>query len=400
MLDLQGNQLPYIDRCDLKCVEDLDALNQQIIGGKVNFLAHPLLQLKDLPLLRDHQESGGYRVVLWDKDPGHAPAWGINWNHPDDGKREMIRKVEFRRALSHAINRQQIKDVAFFGLGGPLSTGLASYGARQYYDRTVEGRAILEKLLNFAVEYDPDRAKDLLDRAGLVDLNGDGWRDLPDGSEFRFYIQIDGGSPYTESAEMIKDDWRAVGIDAIVEAMPGSRLNLIHRQATFDCRVLAGDAPGQAELLRSPVFMISHGRDGRWAPLYGAWMSLQGTTLEGVDADKPPREREPPWKAPLPDDPALRMWEIYQKAMLEPDDHERNRLVHDLFQIHLNEGPFWLGIVAYLPRPVIIGRNLQNIPRDDEVFDNLFPPWGLGQPGAITYPELYSFAVVSPDPPW
>ena len=393
MVDKEGNQLPYINRCDLRRVEDLEVLNLQIIGGQVDFLAHPILQLRDLPLLKDSEDSGGYKVELWDNDAGGAPAWGINWNHPEDDKREMIRKVEFRRALSHAINRQQNKDMVFFGLGGPLSTGLASYNARQY-DRTPEGKEIREKLLNFAVEYDPGKAEDLLDEAGLVDVNGDGWRDLPGGAEFKFYVQINSGSAYMESADMMKDDWRAVGINAIVEAMPGSQLGVIHREATFDCRIFAGGAPGQAELLSNPVFIISYNTGGRWAPLYGSWMALEGTAREGVDADKPPRERQPPWEEPPPDDPTRRMWEIYKKAMVEPDDRKRDLLVHEIFQIHLDEGPFWLGIVADLPRPVIISKKLKNVPGRDEIpFGGWLGPWGVGQPGAITYPEQYFFDV-------
>ena len=31
-------------------------------------------------------------------------------------------------------------------------------------------------------EYDPERAKQLLDKVGLKDVNGDGWREMPDGS--------------------------------------------------------------------------------------------------------------------------------------------------------------------------------------------------------------------------
>ncbi len=32
------------------------------------------------------------------------------------------------------------------------------------------------------MEYNPDKAKELLDAAGFVDKDGDGWRDNPDGT--------------------------------------------------------------------------------------------------------------------------------------------------------------------------------------------------------------------------
>jgi peptide/nickel transport system substrate-binding protein len=109
-----------------------------------------------------------------------------------------------------------------------------------------------------------------------------------------------------------------------------------------------------------------------------------------VDADKPPRERQPPWEEPAADDPNARMWEIYKQAIREPDMQKRDQLVFDIVRIHIDEGPFLLGMIADIPRVVIIGNRLKNAPTAEEIpLGGWLGPWVVAQPGAITYPEQY-----------
>ena len=389
MVDVADNQLPYIDTVDVGFAENNEILNLKIINGEIDFMAHPNLSLRDIAVYKDNEEEGNYRLELWDNGAGGAPAWGINWNFPEPEKQSVYRKVEFRRALSHGIDRERIRKLTFFGLGGPASTAVDSINSRQYYS-SPRGKELLEQLLNLAVEHDPEKAGSLLDEAGVTDQNEDGWRQLPSGEPLEISIQINAGSPFTESAELMKEDWRAIGLDARVDAMPGAQLGQIFLSGTYDIRVFGGGAPGSADLLSFPVFLTSFGPSGRWAPLYGAWMSLEGTPREGVDADKPAHERQPPWDEPAPDDPAYRMWQLHKQARSEPDRQKRDELVYEILQIHVDEGPFWLGIIADLPRPAIIGNRVKNTPTRDQLpLGGWLGPWVIAYPGAITYPEQY-----------
>ena len=389
MVDVADNQLPYIDTVDVGFAENNEILNLKIINGEIDFMAHPNLSLRDIAVYKDNEEEGNYRLELWDNGAGGAPAWGINWNFPEPEKQSVYRKVEFRRALSHGIDRERIRKLTFFGLGGPASTAVDSINSRQYYS-SPRGKELLEQLLNLAVEHDPEKAGSLLDEAGVTDQNEDGWRQLPSGEPLEISIQINAGSPFTESAELMKEDWRAIGLDARVDAMPGAQLGQIFLGGTYDIRVFGGGAPGSADLLSFPVFLTSFGPSGRWAPLYGAWMSLEGTPREGVDADKPAHERQPPWDEPSPDDPAYRMWQLHKQARSEPDRQKRDELVYEILQIHVDEGPFWLGIIADLPRPAIIGNRVKNTPTRDQLpLGGWLGPWVVAYPGAITYPEQY-----------
>jgi peptide/nickel transport system substrate-binding protein len=390
-VDREGNQLPYIDRVDVKLVEDIEVAILKILDGEVDFQAHPSIDWRDLPVLRENEDSGEYRTLLWDNGAGGAPSYCLNLTHPESEKREVYNKIEFRRALSHAIDRPKIHKMIFFGLGGPLSTGVDSINSWQYHYND-QAEEMLDKLLNLAVEYDIEKANQLLDEAGVIDQNGDGWRDMPSGEELKLFLQMTPGSPYMDVAETVKNGWQEVGLNAVIDTMSGQELGVITNDATFDIRERGGGAPGSADLMIFSVFFANYGLGGRWAPLYGSWMALKGTPQEGVDADKSPHERTPPWEEPPEDHPAYKIWELFEQAKTEPDRDKRWQIVYDMMKVHLEEGPFWLGVVADLPRIVVAKNGLKNVPNHEEIpLGGWLGPWVVAQPGAITYPEQYYF---------
>ena len=64
----------------------------------------------------------------------------------------------------------------------------------------------------------------------------------------------------------------------------------------------------------------------------------------------------------------------------------------DMVRIHIDEGPFLLGIIADIPRIVIVGNKLKNVASADEIpLGGWLGPWVVAEPGAITYPEQYYF---------
>ncbi len=42
-----------------------------------------------------------------------------NMNHEDPGKRELFQNLDFRRALSVAINRDEVNEIVYLGMGEP-----------------------------------------------------------------------------------------------------------------------------------------------------------------------------------------------------------------------------------------------------------------------------------------
>jgi ABC-type transport system substrate-binding protein len=71
-------------------------------------------------------------------------------------------------------------------------------------------------------EYDPARAKALLDLYGYVDRDGDGWRDMPDGSPLKLKINAQADQRSRKIAEMMDRNLRAIGIrsESVVAQWP------------------------------------------------------------------------------------------------------------------------------------------------------------------------------------
>ncbi|OPX79029.1 MAG: Bacterial extracellular solute-binding proteins, family 5 Middle [Methanosaeta sp. PtaB.Bin039] len=116
--------------------------------------------------------------------------------------------TEFRQAVSYAIDYQALVDMILAGYGKVPKKG--------YYPPTVQGyNSDLPSL-----EYDPDRAKGILDNLGLVDLDKDGLRELPDGKRLSIPITPLSGNPSTvRAAEVISHQLQSVGLDTYVESL-------------------------------------------------------------------------------------------------------------------------------------------------------------------------------------
>ncbi len=93
--------------------------------------------------------------------------------------------VNVRRAISYAVDKEAVIEDLWFGLASPLET--MSPGADTKWIPDISGDA--------AFTYDPERARQILDDAGYLDSDGDGVREMPDGSNpivLRHAVNTDG----------------------------------------------------------------------------------------------------------------------------------------------------------------------------------------------------------------
>ena len=131
--------------------------------------------------------------------------------------RKPMDDARFRRALAFAINQRNIVDRVYGGLVLPANpTGLFGEGRLAYLDQDVVDE--------YGFWYDPDRAKAMLDEAGYVDVDGDGWRDQLDGSPIKLEIIVPSGwTDWMEAIRSISNDAQAAGIN-LIPAFPDAAL--------------------------------------------------------------------------------------------------------------------------------------------------------------------------------
>ncbi|MEW9501605.1 oligopeptide ABC transporter substrate-binding protein [Jeotgalibacillus marinus] len=116
--------------------------------------------------------------------------------------------VNLRRAMAHAINREEWIDAFFFGYGSPVNGPVPS---------THWIAADSSDLSTY--EYDPEKAKDLLAEAGYEDITGDGFVEDPYGEPFvaKFSHYQTSDTTFETRAQAIVQYWNEVGINAEVE---------------------------------------------------------------------------------------------------------------------------------------------------------------------------------------
>src|SRR5262249_55327012 len=147
-VDKAGNQLPYIDTIQFKFFADGQSLNLAAIAGQLDEQERHII-LGNYPVLKEHEKDGKYRVILWQAFGGADPDVPFTETYtkaPDLGK--LLANRDFRIAMSYAINRNQIKESAFLGLGEARQPVAAPWSP--YYP----GNAYARKY----TEYRPDEA--------------------------------------------------------------------------------------------------------------------------------------------------------------------------------------------------------------------------------------------------
>lgn len=132
---------------------------------------------------------------------------------------EPFSDPDFRQALSVAIDREALLAEATFGLTTPSRYPIG-IGAI-YADWFDEARLDEYRWL---MEQDQDRARQILDAAGYVDQNGDGWRQLPNGDPLEFQMAVPASwTDWVNTLLSIESDLRQIGIRARARPSDESR---------------------------------------------------------------------------------------------------------------------------------------------------------------------------------
>jgi peptide/nickel transport system substrate-binding protein len=201
-VDIAGNQLPYYDRVQNRSAATKESFMIAALGGEVDFVSS-ILTIEDFPVLTQNAEAGNFEVRLWQKRAGAGVNYFFRQSYkPDPAMEELLRDKRFRRALSLAINREEINELLYFGKGTPSQAAVppgSVYHVPEHFQRDAA--------------YDPDEANRILDELGLK-MGGDGIRRRPDGKEL--FVKIEGyheqETPITSTAELVKNYWEAVGV--------------------------------------------------------------------------------------------------------------------------------------------------------------------------------------------
>ncbi|MBW6422477.1 ABC transporter substrate-binding protein [Rhizobium sp. XQZ8] len=160
--------------------------------------------------------------VYVSKDPAHYHYWYspssmvaflFNLETSNANNKKAFNDVKFRRAVSMALDRKTMIDIA--GYGYPTlneDPGLMGELYKSWADPSIKSD------FGKYATYNADAAKALLDEAGYKDKDGDGFRDNPDGSKIAFSIIVPNSwTDWIDTVNIAIEGMQAVGIDAKIE---------------------------------------------------------------------------------------------------------------------------------------------------------------------------------------
>ncbi len=352
-VDARGRQLPYMDRVVMTVV-DSKLIPLKTWAGEADLQVRGLA-FNDYTFLKEGEEHNDYRVRLWQTARGSQLALYPNLNVADPVWRRVLRDLRFRRALSLAINRREINQVIYFGLG--LEGQNTVLPASPLY------RA---EFRDAWARFDLEEANRLLDDMGLV--VEDDMRLLPDGRPLEVIVETAGENPEeTDILELIHDSWAAAGIKLYPKPLQREVLrNRIFAGKTV-MAMWFGNENGVPVADMSPGEFAPTTQQLLMWPRWGQYHETGGAAGEPIDMEAP-----------------RRLMDLYLAWRKSRTVDERRTIWEEMLELYC-DGVYSIGLVAGILQPLAVSNRMRNVP--EEAIYN----WDPGAQLGVWQPDTFFF---------
>ncbi len=262
-----------------------------------------------------------------------------NLTHKNPVKREIFNNKDFRIGLSHALNRQEIIDLAFVSQGEPYQA--APRPESEFYN---------ERLAKQYNEYDLDLANEYLDKA-FPEKNADGFRLGPDGKPISFLIEFspDSEPSWTTAAELIQRQWREVGLNVQIRSEERSFFYERKDNNQHDVALWKGDG-GLGDVLLEPRWYLPLNNESIFAVPWAYWRTNPKGEGEGTFA----QVEEPPAAV-------KEQIELYETLTRTPGAEEQAEYMNQILEIAADQF-YVMGVSLSAPGYGIVKNNFHNVP--------------------------------------
>ncbi|MFW6269360.1 MAG: ABC transporter substrate-binding protein [Bacillota bacterium] len=337
-VDTEGNQLPYIDKIRINLTNEREMAATKAATGESDFEASNTVT-SDIPLYKKNQENENYSTLVYIRPFGAEVAIQPNLSHPDEKLREIFLNDKFRKALSLSIDRENINNKIYFGLAKPMQSTVPPLN--KYY-KPEYGEAY--------AEYDPERAKKLLDEIGMVEEDENGFRQTPDGEKFNPTLIYSEAGPVepTSIFELVRSNWEDIGLD-----IDFKNVSIELKETQW-----SGNEGDMSYWTNDVVLDITFGHPihaGKsFAPTGGAPQSpwpayVNWVTTDGEEGIEPPEN-------------IMKLLDYQKNLLSSPDPEERDQAAVNLIEAQADN--LWtIGTVGMAPQPLIISNRLKNVPK-------------------------------------
>ncbi|MHA2876525.1 ABC transporter substrate-binding protein [Vibrio campbellii] len=194
---------PYLDCVNFRSYNDNSQIQPALIKGEIDWGSNFIADVEST-------------FVGQDKENNHF------WYPANDAihlyvntKKAPFDDLRVRQALSMSLDREAIVDIAAYGYP---TVNYNVGGIAELYKKHIDED--VNKKFGHLTQYDAKKAQSLLDEAGIVDRNGDGFRDNADGSTVEFDIEVvNGWTDWIQVVQMVTEYFADVGIKANVKTV-------------------------------------------------------------------------------------------------------------------------------------------------------------------------------------
>ncbi|MES2579205.1 MAG: peptide-binding protein [Pseudomonadota bacterium] len=301
-----------IDKLVTRIIPDNSAQFLELMADNIDLMVlDPIKYSRIIPARPELQK----KLALY-KELGNSYTYlGFNLKH------KPFDDIRVRKAINYAIDKQEIIDGVYLGLGINI--------ASPYKPGTRWSNPDLQPY-----SYDPNKAKALLKEAGFVDSDGDGILEH-DGKPFSFEIITNQNKEREKSAVLIQRRLKDIGIDVQIRAIEwASFISRFIKTGDFDAVVLGwglGLDPDQFSIWHS-----SQNQPGQF--------NFIGYNNPQID-------------------------KLLEQGRLEMDVDKRMKIYHEFAKVLLEDSP-----IIYLSA----GYGLSAIHKRVKGIDSPAPPAGIG----------------------
>ena len=219
---LKGRTLPLVDAVQVDIVEEDQPRWLSFLNGAYDFIAVPGAYI---PLATPHGELAPYlhkRGIRMQRQQQADMVMSYFYMEDPVVGGYTPEKVALRRAIGLAQDQRAYIRHVFGGSGMPAQSTIPPFTSG--YDP-----AYVSEMST----HDPARAKALLDLHGYIDRDGDGWRELPDGSPLRLRMASLADQRSRSANDLLRRQLAAIGVRIEFQIATWSELLKMTRAGTL-----------------------------------------------------------------------------------------------------------------------------------------------------------------------
>jgi peptide/nickel transport system substrate-binding protein len=222
MKDAKGQQLPYLDKFVYLVVDNQNTQALKFQSKEIDIYG---LRGADVATLMPKKQELGFE--LYNGGPAASTTFFVMNQNPagvkDPVKLAWFNDRRFRTAMAYLIDKETIINNLMFGFGFPQDSFIPTFSPYYWKDAP---KAV--------PQYDPEKAKKLLDEMDLKDRNGDGIREDAKGNRVAFNLITNSGNTVREGVgNLLASEAKKVGVD--ITFKPGDFNAMVNSlTSTFD----------------------------------------------------------------------------------------------------------------------------------------------------------------------